>query len=141
MTKKIWKSDFYKNKKVIKIDDIDIDNILVSKEEPYGTKNSLKYFIGYNVIRPSCVRFPQMTGYAKKLEFNLTMSFRISNKQLLKRYYQMWKRIEKILEIKFDCKPVYGDDEKYIKTKISDSDSVITNFQCQKKKLHASVYQ
>ena len=64
--KKITKSDFYKDGKVIKIDDIDINNILVSKEKPYGTKNSLKQFIGYNdndVIRPLCVRFPQMTGY------------------------------------------------------------------------------
>ena len=28
-----------------------------------------------------------------------------------------WKRVEKLLEIKFDSKPIYGDDEKYIKTK------------------------
>ena len=46
--KKNLKSDFYKNKKVIKIDDIDFNKILVSKEEPYGTKNSFKYFIGYD---------------------------------------------------------------------------------------------
>ena len=42
--KKIQKSNFYKNKKVIKIDDIDANKILVSKEERYGTKNSFKYF-------------------------------------------------------------------------------------------------
>ena len=29
------------------IHDIDVNKILVSKEESYGTKNSLKYFIGY----------------------------------------------------------------------------------------------
>ena len=57
-----------------------------------------------------------MTGYAKKFEFNLTMSFKISDKELLKKYDQIWKRIEKLLKIKFDSKPVYGDDEKYIKT-------------------------
>ena len=45
-----------------------------------------------------------------------TLSFKISDKQLLKKYNQMWKRIEKLLEIKFDSKPVYGDDENYIKT-------------------------
>ena len=33
--KKIKKSDFYKNKKVFKIDEIDADKILVSKIEPY----------------------------------------------------------------------------------------------------------
>ena len=37
-----------KNKKVVKIDDIDVNKILISKEEPYGTKNSLKYLIRYN---------------------------------------------------------------------------------------------
>ena len=46
--KKIKTSNFYKDKKVIKIDDIDADEILVFKEEPYGTKNHFKYFIGYN---------------------------------------------------------------------------------------------
>ena len=46
--KKIKKSDFYKNKTVTKIDDINANMILVYKEEPYCTKNSLKYFIGYN---------------------------------------------------------------------------------------------
>ena len=63
--KKIRWSDFYKNKKVTKIDDIDRNKILVSKEEPYGTKTSFKDFIGYNdndVIRPLCIKLPQMTG-------------------------------------------------------------------------------
>ena len=46
--KKIRKSDFYKNKKVFQIDNIDFNNILVSKKEPYATKSSFKYFIGYN---------------------------------------------------------------------------------------------
>ena len=46
--KKIKKSDFYKNKKVTRIDDIDANKILVSKEKPYGKKNSFKYFIRYN---------------------------------------------------------------------------------------------
>ena len=35
--KKIRKNNFYKNKKLFKIEDIDINNILVSKKEPYGT--------------------------------------------------------------------------------------------------------
>ena len=51
-TKKIKRSDFYKNKKEIKID---FNKILVYRKEPYGTKNSFKYFVGYNdndTIRP-----------------------------------------------------------------------------------------
>ena len=36
--KKIKRSNFYKNKKVSKIDDIDVNKILVFKEEQYGIK-------------------------------------------------------------------------------------------------------
>ena len=36
--KKINKSNFYKNKKLFKIEDIDIYKILVSIKESYGTK-------------------------------------------------------------------------------------------------------
>ena len=112
--KKILKSDFYKNKKVTKIDDIDVNKILVSKEEPYGTKNSFKYFIGYDdndVVRLLCVKLPQMTGYVKKFDDNVTMSFQISDKQLFKRYNQIWKKSWKVIENTI-CKPVYGDDDK-----------------------------
>ena len=69
-TKKNRKSEFYKNKKLNEINNIDANKIFVSREEPYDTKNSFKYFIGYNdngVIRPLCVKLPQMTGYAKKI--------------------------------------------------------------------------
>ena len=146
--KKLKKSDFYKNKKIFNIDYIDVNKVLVSKKEPYGTKNKLKYFFGYNdndVIRPLCLRLPQMTGYAKKFNENATMSFRANNKQLLKNYNKIWEKIEKLMRIDFESKPVYGDDDKYIKTKIKIyAGSMITNFhnkKCQKKKHHASVYQ
>ena len=68
--KKINKSVFYKSKKLFNIHDIDVNKILVSKEESYGTKNSLKYFIRNNdhdVIRPLCIKLCQMIGYVKIL--------------------------------------------------------------------------
>ena len=40
--KKIEKSIFYKNKAINNIEDIDVNNISVSKKEPYGNKNSFK---------------------------------------------------------------------------------------------------
>ena len=43
--KKINKSNFCKNKKLFNIHDLDVNKILVSKKESYGTKNSLKHFI------------------------------------------------------------------------------------------------
>ena len=39
--KKIKKTEFYKNKKIFNIDDIDVNKILVSKKEPYEKNNSL----------------------------------------------------------------------------------------------------
>ena len=101
-TKKIKNNDYYKNKKVNSIDDTDVNKILISKKEPYNTKNSCKYFIGYNdndVIGALCVRFPQMTGYARKFDENVTMSFRVNNKQLLKNYNKIWGKVEKLMKI------------------------------------------
>ena len=76
MSTKNINSDDKKNQKKWILNDIDINKILVSKKEPHGAKNALKYFIGYNdndVIRPLCLRIPQMTGHVKKFNENVTM--------------------------------------------------------------------
>ena len=134
--KKIKRSSFYKNKKINNIEDIDANNILVSKKEPYGTENSRKYFIGYNDndnIRPLCIRLPQMTGYTRKFNENATMSFIVKDKKLLKKYSKIWEAIEGLMKITFESKPVYGEDVKYIKTKVKTyADNVITNFHNKK---------
>ena len=94
--KKIQKSNFYKSKKINIIEDINANKILVSKKEPYGVKNSFKYFTGYydnDAIRPLCVKLPQITGYARKFDENATMPFRVNNnKQFLKSYNKIWKK-------------------------------------------------
>ena len=59
-----------------------------------------------------------MTGYSRRFDENATMSFKVNNKQLLKNYNEIWEKVEKLMRIDFERKPVYGDDEKYIKTKI-----------------------
>ena len=56
-----------------------------------------------------------MTGYAKKFNGNVTMSFWANNKQLLKNYDKIWEKVEKLLKIDFESKTVYDDDNKYIK--------------------------
>ena len=91
--KKISKSNFYKNRKLFKIDEIDFVKILVSKKELYGIKNSLKYFIGYNgddVIRTLCIKLPQMIGYVKCFDSNETIYFKATNKKLLKKCTKIW---------------------------------------------------
>ena len=144
--KKIEKSGFYKKKTPFQLVDIDVNEILVSKKEPYGTHNALKYFIGYNdndIIRPLCLRLSKMAGNinkfmedkSKKNEFkeNMKMSLRVNDEQLFKKYNQIWKKVEKLMSIDFESKPTYGYDNKYIKTKIKTyPDIIITNFHNKK---------
>ena len=137
--KKINKVTFTKQKqKIFNIDDIDVNKILVSKKEQYGKYNSFKYFIGYNdndVIRPLYLFLSQTTGYINKFDKNkITMSLMVKDKQLLKNYNKIWKKIERLMSIDFNSKTTYGDDDyKYIKTKTKTYvDIIITNFHNKK---------
>ena len=79
-----------------------------------------------------------MIGYVKNFESNTTISFKISDEQLLKKCNQIWKKIKNLLKRKFDSEPVYGDNDRYIKTKLK---IYFKAKECQKKKHHTSVYQ
>ena len=122
----IKKSDFYnKNKNIFNIDDIDVNEILVSKKEQYGEYNSFKYFIGYNdnnVIRPLYLELSQMTGYINKFE-----------KTTFRKLQQNMEKTERLMSIDFESETTYGDDDdKYIKAKIKTyKDSLNTTF-CNK---------
>ena len=94
------KTEFYKNKKIFNIDDIDVNKILVSKKEKYGKYNSFKYFIGYNdndVIKPLYLEPSQMTGYINKFNEHesknknknknrIIMSLKVKDKKLFINY-------------------------------------------------------
>ena len=74
-----------------------------------------------------------MTGYVRKFDENATMSFIVKDKKLLKGYTKIWETIEELMKIAFESKPVYGEDVKYIKTKIKMcAGSLITNFHNKK---------
>ena len=110
MTTENKKSQFYRNKKAFHIDHVDVNKILV------------------NLIRPLCLRLPQVTGYAKKFNENAAISFKVNNRQLLKNYNKIWEKVEKLLKINFESNPAYGDNDKYIKTKgKTHADNMITN--------------
>ena len=74
-----------------------------------------------------------MIGYATYFESNKTMSFKVTDKKLLKKYTKIWERVSSLMNIKFHSEPVYGYNDKYIKTKIKPyGDKVSTNFQGKK---------
>ena len=134
MIKKSIKTTFIvKTKKIFNIDDIDANKILVFKKEQCGKNNSSKYFIGYNdngIIRQLYLFISHTTGYFNKFDKNkIIMSNMIKDIQRFKKYNKIWKKIEKLMKIDFNTKTTYGDDDKYIKTKIKTyKNSITTNF-------------
>ena len=59
--------------------------------------------------------------------------FIVKDKQLLKKYIKIWETIAGLIKINLESKPVYGDHDIYIKTKIKIyAGSIITNFHNKK---------
>ena len=94
---KIKKSNFYKNKKIFDINDIDVNKILVSKKEKYGKHNLFKHFIGYNdtdIIKPLYLEVTQMIDYINKFDKNtIAMSLKVKDKKLFQNYNKVWKKL------------------------------------------------
>ena len=45
-----------------------------------------KIYLSTLLDRPLCVKLPEMTGYVKKFDKNGTVSFKIRDKELFKKY-------------------------------------------------------
>ena len=74
-----------------------------------------------------------MIGYVKCFGSNKRVSFKVIDNKLLKNYYKTWGKNSSLMKTKFDNDPVYGDNDKYIKTKIkSYGDKINTSFQGKK---------
>ena len=58
-----------------------------------------------------------MIGYVKYFDDNKVMSFKVTDKKLLHKYHKIWEKAEELLNVKFESKPIYGEDNKYIKSK------------------------
>ena len=89
-----------------------------------------------------------MVGYVKNFKNNndkdsKRMSFKVSNKKLLKNYNKIGENISNLLNKEFNSEPVYGDNDKYKWTRIKlYGKKINTNFQgkkSQKKMNHISV--
>ena len=90
---------------------IDANQILVSKKELYGTNKSIKSCMWYNddnVIRPLCIKLPQMIRYVKCLNRNKAMSFKVIDES----YTKIWEGGRNLINMKLDSEPVYGNNDK-----------------------------
>ena len=76
------------------------------------------------IVKPLCIILPQMSGYIKYFENGRkNTSFVIKDDMCLDKYNEIWDKIKGKLNIKFHSMLV--DDEKYIKTKLTEFDGVI----------------
>ena len=77
-----------------------------------------------------------MIGYVKHFDSSKTMSIKANDNRLLRKYTKIWEWVNSLMNIEFNSEPVYGDNDKYIKTKIKlygDEINIInTNFQSKK---------
>ena len=67
---KVNKKDLHKSKQAIDLDSVTTDKIVVSDKFRHN-EEGYKYFIGYKeneIIRPLCIKLPQMNGYIKYFE-------------------------------------------------------------------------
>ena len=58
------------------------------------------------------------------------MSFRVSDNKLFKKYSKIWEKIRNLMNIVFESEPVYGDNDKYIKTKIKMYEDRVNIVKC-----------
>ena len=61
------------------------------------------------------------------------MALRVNDEQLFKKYNKISKIVEALMGIDFESKPIYGYDNKYVKTKVKIcAGSVFTSFHEQR---------
>ena len=126
------KKGFMLQKKSLKIWDLNVDNIVISKS--VKTKTNSKCLIGDldKYIRPLVLIIPKNSGYVKTFKFkdknNKLRSFCIDEEKLLQKYKAIWTKIEDFKNIELKALPVY--DERYIKTKLRTyGDKAYANFR------------
>ena len=116
--------EFHQYKNSISINDIDVNEIEVSNEFPFG-KQDFKHFIGYKVnkeIRPLCIFFPVMSIYKRYSDKTTCMYFMIKNENFFDKYMTIWEKISNIIQ-KINSEFIYNKNylkaEKRFNTKES----------------------
>ena len=57
-----------------------------------------------------------MIRFVQKFDDKKIISFKVTDKKLLKRYTKIWGKVSSLINKEFDGEPFYGDNDKYIKT-------------------------
>ena len=117
---KVTKETFYTAQTPIKIWNVNVDNIVISKL--VKTKTNSKYLTGYSdkATRLLALIMPKISWYVKtfkvkdedKDENNKLISFGIDDEKLLEKYKAIWSKIEDLQDIELNALAVYDDRYK-----------------------------
>ena len=127
--KEVDKKEFYLSKQAIFLNSVDLSKIVVSSKWKISD-TKYKYFCGYlnnDAILSLCVILPQMRGYIKYFDDGgKNISFVTDDKEVYKKYNEIWELVRKLLKLKFTVNPVR--DDKYIiaKLKIFKNENITT---------------
>ena len=117
---------FHEYKSPLSINNIDINEIVVSNKFPFG-KQDFKYIIGFKdnkEIRPLCIFFSEMSIDKRFSDETKCMYFMIKDEIFFDKYITIWKKVSNIK--KNNSEPIYNKNylksEKRFNTKES--------FQC-----------
>ena len=101
------------------LNSVDLSKIIVSSKWKISD-TKCKYFCGYlnnDVIQPLCAILPQMSGYIKYFnDGGKNVSFVTDDKEVYKKYNEIWEVVRKLLKLKFFVNPIR--DDKYIIAKL-----------------------
>ena len=117
--KEVNKKEVFSYKEAIFLSSVDLSKIIVSSKWKISD-TKYKYFFGYindGVIEPLCVILPYMRGYIKYFDDGgKNMSFVTDDKEVYKKYNEIWEVVRKLVKLKFFVNPVR--DDKYIIAKL-----------------------
>ena len=117
--KEVDEKKFYSSKEAILVDSVDLSKIVFSSRRKLND-TTYKYFCGYlnnDVIKPLCVILPQMNGYIKYFDNGgKNMSFVTDDKEIYKKYDEIWNVVKSLLKLKFAAGLIR--DDKYILAKL-----------------------
>ena len=93
----IEKNEFYPNKILIPLRDVDIEKVSVSNKISFCEKN-YKYFIGYlhndKKVKPLHIIIPKTSAYVKSFDGQTNwMYVLIEDDDLLKKYNTIWDKV------------------------------------------------
>ena len=97
------------------INDIDINEIVVSNKFPFGEQN-FRCFTGYKdnkEIRPLCKFFPNMSIYKIYSDKTKCIYFMIKDEHVFDKYMTIWEKASNIIIRKFNSGLIHN--KKYLK--------------------------